>query len=174
MFLANENHWIVIDTPQSQQSITYINIQELPYFWWYINTPLKDSLSVSPIWVLVPHNKVEDVLTRFPNSAVFSSNLNDGQFEDYIKSFTLMLSPTHKPYVVRFYNPKYLQHWLTKLSRERRNTLLGPITSISWQQDETIHSIKNNKAKIIENSKINTWFQLNETEWELLKIAYKK
>ncbi|KJG15334.1 MULTISPECIES: DUF4123 domain-containing protein [Photobacterium] len=174
MFLESENHWIVIDTPDSQQSLNFITAQGFDYFWWYTNTPLADSLSVSPLWVKVPSNKVEEILTRFSSSAVFASQLNDEQFEDYIKTLVLMLSPTHKPYVVRFYNPKYLQYWFADLTTERQETLLGPIIRIGWKQNGAVHTIENHHPSSFENSKTIAWFQLNEVEWDLLKIAYKK
>ncbi|CAH0537405.1 DUF4123 domain-containing protein [Vibrio marisflavi] len=172
---SNANHyWLLIDTPESQTAVDYPDDHSFEHFWWYKDTPLEGSLSASPLWFQVSEAQLDEALEQFPKAIVFQTQADNVAFIEHIKSVTLMLSPTHKPYVVRFYAPTYLEHWLSELPQEHQALLLGPISLIQWRDGDIEHELTNNSPSVSHQERKTPWFQLSEAEWDLLKVAYKK
>lgn len=165
--------WMLIDYPHAQHAVIEAAKGSLEFFWWYSNSPLEQAIEASPLWVQVP-NMEHSLLTQFPSAPLFTTLAEDNKFKQHIMSLLIVRASNNKPHFLRFYEPQYLSGWLSSLDSVRLSDFLGPITSISWLENNKEQHLRN-PVQISEYVQRDfAWFQLTDEDWAQLKLAFSQ
>ncbi len=164
--------WMLIDYPQAEQAPVEAAKAGLLYFWWYKESRLEQSLSLSPVWVNVPPG--HEFAELYPDAPLFYTDADFFRFQAHMKSLLIMRGPDNKPLMLRFYNPLYLTLWLKQLEPQRLTELLGPVATVQWSYQGQSHQLDNPSPESEPRQYDLAWFTVTEQDWSLLQQVYRQ